>query len=171
MAEAVLVVVDLAVRPEEHVGVRGRGRDFAEVDHNRPVLLGQVQQDEPAPAHVARARKRHRERQPHRHPRVDGVAAPAQDVHPDLGGQEVLAGHHAVARHHRVVDGVVGVDGGLGRRLLGDGCPGEGDSRQRGGGREGSESQCREASCGRSFGHRLHRVVILSRVCPDLGRA
>ena len=63
-----------------------------------------MHEHESAAAEIAGSRQGDREREAHRHRSVDRVAAPAQDLHPDLGGQRLLCRHHTVGREHRVKD-------------------------------------------------------------------
>jgi hypothetical protein len=100
---------DVAGGVEVHVGGRGERRLLAEVEEGFPAVA-ELQRHEAAAAEVACRRVHDRQRIADGDRRVDRVAAAAQDIDPDLGGEALRADDHAVLcgdRRHR---------GGCGRR-------------------------------------------------------
>ena len=75
---------------QKHVGGRGGGSLLAEVEEGRLAVVhvraGRgPHEHEPAAAEVARLRQHDRQREPHGHGGIDGVAARAQDFDPGVG--------------------------------------------------------------------------------------
>ena len=99
-----LVAVNLPSGPSRRSGVTRQRRLAVVLDRRRRLVLGVVDQHVAAAADVAGARQGQRLGDRHRHRRVDGVAALAQDFRPDARGDLVLRHHHAAPADGRVVD-------------------------------------------------------------------
>ncbi len=114
------LAVGLAGGVQKHVAAGAARRLLAVVDRHR--LAGRRMHDhEAAAAEIAGLRQRHGEREADRHGGVDRIAAGFEHVHADLGGQRLLARHHAVFRPDRVDP----VHARKDRRVLREGRAGE----------------------------------------------
>ena len=96
MAEASLVLVDVAVVVEEHIAAGAQWRCLAIVDRDRFARIGVVYQHEPAAAEVTGARQGHGEGKTDRYRGVDCVATIGEHLCADFRCVRVLRRHHAV---------------------------------------------------------------------------
>ena len=96
MAEASLVLVDVAVVVEEHIADGAQWCRLAIVDRDRFARAGVVDQHEPAAAEVTRARQGDGECETDRYRGVDRVAAIGEHLCADFRCVRVLRRHHAV---------------------------------------------------------------------------
>ncbi len=86
---------------KEHVAGGLLRRHFAEID-GRGLAVFRTQQHKTAAADIPGLRMGDRQRVADRHRRIDGVAALAQNVHTDAGGQGIHRGHHPLSGANRV---------------------------------------------------------------------
>ncbi|MNJ30826.1 hypothetical protein D3C77_254370 [compost metagenome] len=117
-------------RVEPHVGRLRRYR--AIVQRHRLIGGGDMDEHIAVAAEIAGARQGDGQGEARRHGRVDGVAAPAQDVGAHLTGDGVLADHHRAVGMNRVLDGGVVQQRRTRRRRLTKSLRGAGRQEQRG---------------------------------------
>jgi hypothetical protein len=104
VAEARPLLVDLAFVVQVHVSIGARRCHLAIIDGDCLAAPGHVNHHESAAADVAGAWQGDRQRESHRHGRINSIAALLEDVDTDAGGRGLLGRDHAVTREDRMKD-------------------------------------------------------------------